>query len=229
MQLLEQLTITPTNLWYLYALALYFLIARLTSRAPTAWLLAVALLLSAVAAAHLLPEPSNRGQVYQNVFFFLAGLRLRPAIEAYAAGANRRRLLTAATTYAAVLAAMALLDAQRWFGVWPVVSVLATWFGVTAAVLLSRNLARVTQVLSRLGVRTLPIYIIHLPLLAVVDHLLRGPLAVLEPRTTAVAAMEPVLLTALLIAACLVLHRVLRTCGLGRLFEPFRTRRAALV
>ena len=37
-----------------------------------------------------------------------------------------------------------------------------------------------------------------------------------------------VLLTALLITACLLLHRVLKSCGLGRLFEPFRPRRPAL-
>ncbi len=227
LQLVEQLTITPTNLWYLYALAIYFLIARLTSGVPTAWLLAAAFLLSAIAAAHLLPVPSNRGQAYQNAFFFLAGLRLRPAITAYVAKVSRRRLLTAAGAYATGLAAMALLGAQQWFGVWPAVSVLATWFGITAAVLLSRNLPRPAGVLSRLGVRTLPIYVIHLPLLAVVDHLLRGPLAILEPRTTAIAMIEPVLLTALLIGACLVLHRVLRSCGLGRLFEPFAPRRLA--
>jgi peptidoglycan/LPS O-acetylase OafA/YrhL len=221
LQLLEQLTITPTNLWYLYALALYFLIARLTSRVPTAWLLAAAFLLSAVAAAHLLPVPSNRGQVYQNAFFFLAGLRLRPVVEAYVAKVDRRRLLAAATTYAVALAAMALLGAQRWFGVWPLVSVVATWFGVTAAVLLSRHAVRPAHVLSRLGMRTLPIYVLHLPLLAVVDLLLQGPFGVLEPRSTIVAAVEPVILTGLLIGVCLVLHRGLLACGLGRLFEPF--------
>jgi uncharacterized membrane protein YcfT len=228
-QLIEELTITPTNLWYLYALAVYFLIARLASRVPAGWLLSAAFLLSAVAAAHLLPEPGNRGQVYQNLFFFLAGLRLRPTIEAYAASANRRPLLAAAITYVTALAAMALLDAQRWFGVWPTVSILATWFGVTAAVLLGRNPAPVTRMLSGLGVRTLPIYVIHLPLLAVIDGLLRGPLTVLEPDAAVLAAVEPALLTVLVITACLILHRLLMRCGLGRLFEPFRPRRRALV
>jgi uncharacterized membrane protein YcfT len=227
LELVEQLTITPTNLWYLYALALYFLIARLTTGVPTGWLLAGAFVLSAVAAAHLLPVPSNRGQAYQNALFFLAGLRLRPAITTYVAKVSRRNLLCAATAYATGLAAMALLGAQQWLGVWPAVSVLATWLGVTAAVLLSRSLPRPTRVLSRLGVRTLPIYVIHLPLLAVLDRLLRGPLAILEPRTPTLAAIEPVLLTALLIGACLVLHRALRSCGLRRLFEPFPPRTLA--
>lgn len=221
-QLIEQLMITPTNLWYLYALAVYFLVARLTSRVPTSWLLSAAFLLSAVAGAHLLPAPSNRGQVYQNLFFFLAGLRLGPAIKASATSANRRRLLAATAAYATGLAAMALLDAQRWFGVWPAVSILATWFGVTAAAMFSRTPASVTRGLSRLGVHTLPIYVIHLPLLALLDRLLRGPLKLAEPHTAILAAVEPFLLTTLLIAACLSLHRVLNRCGLGRLFEPFR-------
>ncbi|VXB38288.1 acyltransferase family protein [Aeromicrobium sp. 9AM] len=225
LQLVEQLTITPTNLWYLYALALYFLVARVTAKVPTVWLLTAAFLLSAVAAAHLLPVPSNRGQVYQNAFFFLAGLRLGPTVTAYVVKVDRRRLVTSAAAYASALTAMAALGAQQWFGVWPAVSILATWFGVTGAVLLSRHLPRPAALLSRLGVRTLPIYVIHLPLLAVLDRLLRGPLSVLEPRTPVLAAIEPVLLTALLIGACLGLHRGLRACGLRRLFEPFPDRR----
>ncbi len=227
LQLVEQLTITPTNLWYLYALALYFLVARVTAKVPTVWLLTAAFLLSAVAAAHLLPVPSNRGQAYQNAFFFLAGLRLGPTVTAYVAKVDRRRLVTAAAAYASGLALMAVLGAQQWFGVWPAVSILATWFGVTAAVVLSRRLPRPAGLLSRLGVRTLPIYVMHLPLLAVVDRLLRGPLTVLEPRTPVLAAIEPVVLTGLLIAACLALHRGLLACGLGRLFEPFPDRRLA--
>ena len=53
----------------------------------------------------------------------------------------------------------------------------------------------------------------HLPLLAVADRLLRGRQGVLEPRTAVVAALEPVVLTALLVAACLLLHHALRRRG----------------
>jgi uncharacterized membrane protein YcfT len=213
-----ELTISPTNLWYLLALAIYFVVARSTRRVPTAWLLAVALLVSAVAAAHLVPVPGNRGQVLQNLFFFLAGLRLRPALEAHARTTTTRRAIVATIAYSVGLGAMAVLGAQRWFGVWPVVSVLATAGGVAAAVMVSRHLARTTRLLSALGGRTLPIYVMHLPLLAVLDRLLDGPLRTIEPRTAALAVVEPPLLTALLVVTCLLLHRLLLRAHLTALF-----------
>jgi threonine dehydratase len=224
-ELLSQLTISPTNLWYLFALALYFAVARATRRVPTAWLLTAALALSAVAAADLLPVVSNRGQVYQNLVFFLAGLRLRPVIETYASTASARRLLPAGAAYVVALLAMAAAGAQRWLGVWPAVSVLAIALGIAGAAMIARHLRRTTRALSGLGTRTLPIYVMHLPLLAVVDRVLRGPLDVLEPRTALVAAVEPVVLTALLIAVCLTLERVLRRRGTRWLLETPGSRR----
>lgn len=213
----EQLTVTPTNLWYLYALAVYFAIARLTRHVPTAWLLCASFVLSAVAAAHLLPVPSNRGQVYQNLFFFLAGLRLRHVVERHARTTTLRRLAIAAVAYAVGSSAMTALGAERWIGAWPVVSILAVGFGISLAVSIVR-LRRTSSLLGALGRRTLPVYVIHLPLLAVVDRLVDGPLDVLEPRGLPLALVEPLLLTALLVALSLALHRVLVRLGLGRLF-----------
>jgi uncharacterized membrane protein YcfT len=217
--LLAELTISPTNLWYLLALALYFAVARSLRRVPTTWLLAGAFLLSAIAAAHLVPVPGNRGQVLQNLVFFLAGLRLRPAIESYARTTTAGRTVIVGLAYGAGLAAMALLGAQRWFGVWPVVSVLATSFGVVAAVVVSRHLARTTRLLAALGGRTLPIYVMHLPLLAVLDRLLDGPWRAVEPRSPVLAVVEPVLLTAVLVVVCLLLHRLLLRARLTALFS----------
>lgn len=50
-QLLAQLTISPTNLWYLLALAVYLLVARLVRHVPPAVVLPVAFVIAAVAAA----------------------------------------------------------------------------------------------------------------------------------------------------------------------------------
>ena len=89
LELLEQLTITPSNLWYLYALALYFAVAKAVRRVPPALVLAVALALSTIAAAGLLATPGNRAGVYQNLVFFLAGLYFRPHVERWAVGGER--------------------------------------------------------------------------------------------------------------------------------------------
>jgi uncharacterized membrane protein YcfT len=83
--LLAQLTITPSNLWYLYALALYFAVAKTVRRLPTALVLGAALVLSAVAYSGLLETPGDRGGVYRNLVFCLGGLRLRPFVERLAA------------------------------------------------------------------------------------------------------------------------------------------------
>ena len=228
--LLAELTISPTNLWYLLALALYFGVARSVRRVPTPWLLAGAFLLSAVAAAHLVPVPGNRGQVLQNLVFFLAGLRLRPVIETFARSTTVGRTAAVGLAYGAGLGAMALLGAQRWFGVWPVVSVLATSFGVLAAVVVSRHLTGTTRLLAALGGRTLPIYVMHLPLLAVLDRLLDGPWRAVEPRrSTVLAVVEPALLTAVLVVVCLLLHRLLLRARLTALFAlPVLPRRTGV-
>ena len=218
LKIIEYLTITPTNLWYLYALALYFVIAKVTRQVPMYALLPAAFLLSAVAAAHLLPEPSNRGQVYQNLVFFLAGLYLRSRIEQLADSADGRRLIGFTAAYVVALLAMAAVHAQTWFGVWPLVSVVAIGFGVTAAAWVPRW-PRIAAPLATLGRSTLPIYVMHLPLLAILDRLLRGPLGKVEPKVPLLVAVEPILLVAFLVMLCLWLHNGLRKVGAVWLFE----------
>src|SRR5262249_31338341 len=67
--LLAELPVTPSNLWYLYALALYFAVAKAARRVPGPVQLAAAGVLSAVAATGLLATPGNRGGLYQNLVF----------------------------------------------------------------------------------------------------------------------------------------------------------------
>ncbi|RLP88469.1 acyltransferase [Micromonospora sp. BL4] len=205
--LLEQLTVTPSNLWYLYALALYFTIAKVVRRAPRVLVLAPAATLSAVAAAGLLATPGNRAGLYQNLIFFLAGLYLRPRIERWAPTATGRRLALTSGAYVLALAAMAAAGAQRWFGVWPVVSVVAVAFGITAAARLGRWPALSTR-LATLGRSTLPIYVIHMPVLALLHRLLLGPVSGLDQVGQGLLVLSyPIVLTGLVIGASLAIHR----------------------
>ncbi|MEV4656973.1 acyltransferase [Micromonospora sp. NPDC049301] len=207
LSLLEQLTITPSNLWYLYALALYFALAKAVRRAPRVLVLVPAAALSAVAAAGLVDTPGNRAGLYQNLIFFLAGLYLRPQIERWAATATGRRLALTSGAYVLVLTAMAAAGAQRWFGVWPVVSVVAVAFGITAAARLARRPAP-TDRLATLGRGTLPVYVIHMPVLAVLHRLLLGPVSGLDGVGQALLVLGyPILLTGLVIGMSLAIHR----------------------
>jgi len=219
LDVLEQLTITPTNLWYLIALAVYFVVAKLTRRVPVAVVLGAAFLLSAIASAGLLASPGNRGQLYQNLLFFLAGLRLRPWVEKIAAKATARLLIVGALGYLAVMAAIQLLGIKQWFGVWPVASGLAVVLGVAAAAKLERW-RRPAKGLAELGRRTLPIYVMHMPLLALLHLALLKPFsAVGTAGQLVLAAVLPPVLTALLVWLCLLLHRGLQAVGASWMFD----------
>lgn len=224
LDVLEQLTITPTNLWYLVALAVYFTVAKLTLRVPVPVVLGAAFVLSSIASAGLLAAPGNRGQLYQNLLFFLAGLRLKPWVQKLATTATTRRLVLGGAGYLAVMLAMRVLGAKQWFGVWPVVSAGAVLVGVTAAARL-QHWQPVAGWLTALGRRTLPVYVMHMPLLALFHLALLRPFSSLGPSGQLVlAALLPILLTALLVAVCLTVHTGLTRIGATWLFElPSRT------
>ncbi|WP_433531581.1 acyltransferase family protein [Micromonospora sp. CA-263727] len=217
--LLAQLTITPSNLWYLYALALYFVLAKALRRVHPAVPLAAAGALSAVAAAGLLDTPGNRGGLYQNLVFFLAGLYLRGYLQRWADAVTGRRLWLAACAYAAVLAAVAATGAARLPGVALVVSLVAVLFGIAGAVRLARWSA-VGQPLAALGRQTLPIYVIHMPVLALLHRLIADPIAGLDDSARfALAIGFPFSLTVVVLALSLGLHRLLLAARATWLFD----------
>ena len=99
--------------------------------------------------------------------------------------------------------------------------------GVPAAILLAVAVSsrpRLAGPLGRLGRQTLPVYVLHMPVLALVAQLPawvgpgRGPFAL------AAAVLYPLLLTAVIAAACLGLHAVLVRVGGRYLFEMPRAR-----
>ncbi|MEV2240058.1 acyltransferase [Micromonospora sp. NPDC049891] len=217
--LLAQLTVTPSNLWYLYALALYFVLAKALRRVHPAVLLVAAGMLSAVASAGLVDTPGNRGGLYQNLVFFLAGLHLSGYVRRWADGMTGRRLLLSAGAYAAALAAVAATGTARLPGVAPLVSVLAVLFGIAVAVRLARWSA-VGEPLAALGRQTLPIYVIHMPVLALLHRLIADPIAGLDdPTRFALAIGFPFSLTVGVLALSLGLHRLLLAARATWLFD----------
>ncbi|MFD0919412.1 acyltransferase family protein [Saccharopolyspora rosea] len=220
LELLEQLTITPSNLWYLYALALYFVVAKLVRRVPPLVVLVAAFALSAIASASLVTTPGDRGGVYQNLVFFLAGLYGKTLVERIVAAASWPRFVALAVPYLGILALIHQFGAKSWFGVWPVTCFVAVYLGTTLAGLATRS-GTLTRALTSIGRRTLPIYVMHMPLLALLHVALVSPLsdAGVGVQLTA-AAVEPVLMTGVLVAICLGLHRILPSRGLFELPWP---------
>ncbi|TNM61043.1 acyltransferase [Streptomyces sp. NP160] len=146
-----------SKLWFLYALALYSLVAALAVRVPAAWQIGAATALSVVVGSGVLPVD---GYVWRamaiNLVFFLVGVH---------GSALVRRLAEALPLLAVLGAAAAYVLLSLWIGDREVVgsrlvlSVLALATGVGIAVALSRS--RAGRAVEWLGQRTLPVYVMH--------------------------------------------------------------------
>lgn len=231
LDLLVQLTITPGNLWYLLALAAYVVVARASREVPH-WALAGALLLSAIAYAGLVPTPGNRAGLLTNLVWFLLGTRvvhLPTPARRLLVPTGRRVVVLCVVVFAVAAAAWQALGADRWVGVRPVLGLLGIAAGAGIAVLVSRT--RIGDPLARLGRQTLPVYVLHLPLVALV-HLTSSRLVddgSAASRSLALAVVYPVVVTAAVAAVCLALHRLLTASGARWMFEaPWETSGRAL-
>jgi uncharacterized membrane protein YcfT len=210
-----------TGLWFIYALAVFSALAKLTLRAP-AWLqLAAAAALSAVVGSGRL-DVDNFAWRNMAVYyvFFLAGAHLRRTVEAFAEAVTPLRTAGLAVAAAAGAAAVHLGDLKGLPGVWLALSCLA----VAAGVALSAQVARIPRVagtVAELGRRTLPVYLLHVPGVALLVAVLE---AAVEPALGPGALLVPVL-AAVVVALSLALHRPLRR-GLPWLFALPGTRTA---
>jgi uncharacterized membrane protein YcfT len=222
LQFVEQLTITPSNLWYLQALALYFVVAKLSRPVPPLVMLAAAFLLSATAAAGLVATPGDRGGLYQNLVFFLIGLYGKSLIERVADAASWLRFAAVAVPYLGILVLVEHFGVKTVFGLWPAISVVAIFLGVTLASLATRWTA-LTRGLTSIGRRTLPIYVMHMPILALLHLALVKPISHAGSTVQlALTAIEPAVLTAAVVWICLLLHRILPSTWVFELPAPAR-------
>ena len=143
---------------------------------------------------------------------------------------SRRRWpwLVAALAVFAAIAALEQRDLHVFYGYRPV----AGTAGVAVGLLLASVAARSSVVASVghfLGQRTLPIFVMHVPLLAAVHTLATGPgedLWVGWLEHPAVAVAYPLLITPLVVVMALLLHRLLLRAGAWWLFAApaFRTK-----
>jgi uncharacterized membrane protein YcfT len=214
------LVLASTGLWYLYALAAYFVLAKVLLRVDARAVLALAAVASA--SASLLPiEAANRESLLQYFVFFLAGVHLPELLRDIAVQSRSRvtgTLVVASALLAVAVWAVGLPRSAASFAIAVVAVPLAIrlvaascsrpWFETTGA---------------RLGRNTLPIYVLHVPVLSVMHEVVVRVDAIGDladaPSGLIVLAVYPVLGTALVTATCLLLHAVLVRLGLGALFR----------
>ncbi len=227
-ELAGDLVWASTGLWFLYALAVYFALARLLSRFPRERVLLVAAAVSALSG--LVPtEAWNRTSVLFHFTFFALGALAPDLVRRVAdrvgdgvsfgvrdgVGGLLPRL---ALLYLALVVLLPLVHLPRTVDLL-VASAVGVPLGIGLCVRLARGPA--AERLAWIGRRTLPVYVLHAPLLALALHLPeplrvsplgRGYLGWLE------AAAYPVVLTGFAVAAALVMHAGLRRCGASALF-----------
>lgn len=213
-ELATDLVLASTAMWFLYALAVYFLLAKILLPLPVGWVLVPAAALTASASA--LPfDEVNRVSVLVHFTYFLVGARC-PELVWSLARAPRRLLLPAlGLAYLALAGILTLTGAPSGVRLL-LLSAVGVPAGLVAAVVLSRS--GVAQPLSWVGRRTLPIYVLHVPVLAVLHHSPVSLESASGSTAMLLAIVYPVAAAGGIAAVCLLLHRGLVEAGCGALF-----------
>ena len=217
-ELAGDLVLASTQLWYLYALAVYFVLAKLLRPLDARWVLAGAAGVSAMTS--LLPiEAANRESVLQHFVYFLAGVLL-PHLPRRIADLRDRRLTPAlAVGFVVTAAAAGILGLPQ-----STTTLLGAVTGVPLAIRLVVAASRRTwfdRPAAALGRQTLPVYVLHIPLLSLL-HVAVVRVLPEAPQGAAwvlPVAVYPVVATAAVTAACLLVHAILTRSGLGSFFR----------
>lgn len=222
-ELLQDLLYASTGLWYLYALALYFVVVKALGRVDPRLVVGGAALLSLSASALPLDEV-NRVSVLQYFVFFAAGALYPRVVRRLGELEGRHLPALLLAGYAVTWAGLTWAGAAS-----SVRTLVLSLTAIPLAVMVSKATARVSPMsglLAHLGRNTLPVYVLHVPALAVLHALVPAPQEP-TPGNALLLLGYPVVATAVIVATTLGVHRLLVLAGLGFLFEiprrPVRT------
>ncbi|GAA1861013.1 acyltransferase family protein [Myceligenerans crystallogenes] len=209
------LLLPRSELWFIWTLAALFVAARLLRRLP-AWLqLAAATLVGAWALAGWEPESLAYRGLGQFCLFFLAGLHLRPLVERYAERLRWWSGLCVIAVWYGLTWVTDVFDLELMPGVYLVANVAGAFAGIAV----SRGLAVVVPRLGWIGARTLPVYVLHTPLIHAILWIgWSNAIWVPEPASQ----FLPVAMTAVIVTTALLLDAATRRIGAGWLWGPPR-------
>ncbi|MBC7594691.1 MAG: acyltransferase family protein [Kineosporiaceae bacterium] len=201
------------ELWFIWALAIFFVIAKLTRRVHPRAQLLLAAMISVVALSGWEAPNVGWGGALKYYFFFLIGLYLKDWIMAFSRVRSRAALAAIVLTWAALGTLLVTFDLQAVPGLYFLNCVL----GLLAGVCIGRALSGLL-ILGHLGSRTLPIYLGHTPII-VTCVLVFSTTGLIPSVPDAVAVILPAILAPVAMCLAYVLYR-----GLDRrlpwLYEP---------
>ncbi|MGO1948392.1 MAG: acyltransferase family protein [Mycobacteriaceae bacterium] len=201
-------------LWFLYALALFAVVSKLTRRVPPVIQLLVAGAVAVLSPTAELGWPWN--DILHTYFFYLLGMYGAPWIHRMA----QRRSLLVIVVSVAVYAGVALWIEASYdhfnFGLTGPMRVFLATVGIVAVISTISAMEGwpVLRPLSAVGARTLPVFLMHIMVLATVTFLFDLVL----PSDPGLP-LQPLILGGITAALCLGLHRVLTSCGFAWLFR----------
>ncbi|CAN5214686.1 acyltransferase [soil metagenome] len=203
-----------SSMWFLYALAVYFVLAKALRRLPPAVVVGTAAAL-AVSVSWLGIEENNRFSVLVHLVYFLVGAYYPQAVRRVADHRLRVAALLGLACAYSVAAGVVLYSGLPWSPTAFAASLLGIPLGIALAVRCSST--RVGAGLAWIGRRTLRVYVLHLIVLVALVQL---PLALGEDDVLGLisALGYPIVMTGLVVAACLGLHQLLVRLRLGWLF-----------
>lgn len=212
-QLASTLLVPAPSMWFLYALAVFTVLAKLFRRVPASVQLAVSGVLCAAVGAELLRFDSF-GWTYmaRYLFFFLLGCYARRLVMRVASASGPVTVAAALTVSAAGAAGSVLLDLRTVPGVAFVLNLAAVTCGVLLAAVLARH--RFARPLMFLGRNTLPIYLANVLWVGAFTVVVRG-----TALPTVLQWAAPPVLAVVVAGLCLLAHRLLRAAGGGWLYD----------
>jgi uncharacterized membrane protein YcfT len=201
------------ELWFIWALSIFFVVAKLSRRVDPRLQLVIAGAVSVVALSGL--ETANVGWSgsLKYYFFFLGGIYLRSWIIRIGTVDNRLLVGTAMLVWVAVTATIALLGLRDVFGLY----FLNCLVGVVGGIAFSRTLHGVRW-FGTIGRVTLPIYLAHTPIVILISFLLSLPVSF--PAVAVIAPILPPILAVTAVLLALSLNRFASRSALRFAYEP---------
>lgn len=232
----EDLLFASTSLWYLYATVVYFVAVRLTHRVDARAVVALGVLIATTASVWSI-EAYNRESVVIHVVYFAVGARFPELVRRIGEWRGTWQVAPLVVLYVALGAALLAVDAPRGL-VTLVLAAIAVPVGVRAIVAASAAWPRVERGTAWIGRRTLPIYVLHVPVLSLLHYavtsldqpLLASPARALPAAVLGFVALAayPLAAALLITGVCLAVHAVAVRTPLRWLFRlPARSRRRA--
>ncbi|KQQ28275.1 acyltransferase family protein [Frondihabitans sp. Leaf304] len=201
------------ELWFIWALALFFIIARATRGVDVRLQIGVAAAAAFIALMGWDGINDGWEGVFKYYLFFISGIYLRSWILWFGNTSRRGILVAAFGVWAAISVTVALFGLTHVPGVYFVNSIV----GVLGGIALSRLLTPVSF-LARIGRQTLPIYLAHTPVILVFVFVIHqtpllGPLLPFAP-------IVPPLIATVAVAIALFVYRLAALTRARYLYEP---------